>query len=91
MSAEQKYQFAEGDDDTPNIADDPRLALFAVSIARQQSAGFRLHLDCRQFACPYCGAAGFNSGWGSIDYTCGLSIVGGEDVAAPCGEKDIPK
>jgi hypothetical protein len=80
---DQTYQFARGDEAAPSLADDPRLALFAVSIARQQSAGFKLHLDCRQFACPDCGAAGFNSGWGSIDFTCGASVVG-EDFAEPC-------
>lgn len=80
------YRFAEDDGFTQNLAHDPRLALFAVCIASQQSAGFKTHLDLRQDKCPRCEGPGFNTGWGVYRFVCGAEVLNDEegDFAAPC-------
>ena len=55
---------------------DERVTLLAVSVARQQSAGFKNVIDLQQWECPDCGGPGFNSGWGVIDFVCGGELVG---------------
>lgn len=85
------FRFAEDAEGTTNLANDERLALFAVSISRQQMAGFGSYLDCRQVECPECGAPGFNSGWGFWAFACGGELLtDGESWDEPCGRQKDP-
>lgn len=80
-----EYNFLKADG-VPNLADDPRLSLFAVCVASQQSAGFKTTIDARQFECPICKAAGFNTGWGYTMYTCGSEVLSDGEISVSCKE-----
>lgn len=91
--SEITYQFLPLDDEESgsiNLADDPKLALLAVSIASQQSAGFKEYLDLREVHCPDCGAAGFNTGWGYWHFVCGAEILSDGEPSEPCGDPTRP-
>ena len=68
----------------PNLADDERLAMMASCVVNQQAAGFRNYIDLRQAACPDCGRAGFNTGWGFFKYVCGAEILSDGEVSEQC-------
>lgn len=88
-----EIQFAAGtqaDGWAKNLAEDKTTALLAACIVGQQSAGFGTAVDLRQAACPDCGSAGFNTGWGFFKHLCGAEVVNGEDggMSEPCGATD---
>lgn len=82
----ETYRFAKAEDGQVTLETDPRLGLFAVCIAHQQSAGFGNYIDAREFNCPECGAPGFNTGWGVIRYTCGAEYHSDGTPAERCQE-----
>lgn len=70
---------------TIQLADDARFALLANCLISQQQAGFKDVADLRQLHCPDCGAAGFNTGWGNWQFTCGASwLTDGEACDQSC-------
>jgi hypothetical protein len=83
----EAFRFAKDDPaDGTNLADDERLALFAVCIAHQQNAGFKTYIDARQVECPECNSPGFNTGWGYWAFTCGGELLSdGTCWSEPCG------
>lgn len=79
------YRFAEAEDDqVTDLSADERLALMAVCVASQQSAGFKAYIDIREARCPSCDKAGFNTGWGVWRFVCGAEIHADGEVAEWC-------
>jgi hypothetical protein len=83
--AETVYRFAPSSVGDTNLAQDERIALLAVCVASQQSAGFRDYIDLREAACPNCEAVGFNAGWGYWAFVCGAEILSDGEPCKPCG------
>lgn len=84
---EETYRFAEGgaaEGFASNYATDETIAMLAVCIAHQQSAGFKRYLDLRALECPNCRALGFNTGWGAWRFTCGAEVLSDGTSAEPC-------
>ncbi len=89
MPNDEEYRFAGLSKDNANagaknLATDPRLALLAVCIASQQSAGFKTYLDLREVPCRDCGASGFNTGWGYWRHECGAEFLSDGEESEPC-------
>lgn len=77
------YQFLKGE---TSLHTDERLALMAVCVATQQSAGFKRTIDIREWSCPSCRSPGFNTGLGYVRFTCGAEhTVGDDGLSTPCG------
>jgi hypothetical protein len=79
-----EIRFATDVGDCKNRKDDPRLALLAVCVHSQQSAGFKNYIDLREVECPTCEAPGFNTGWGYWRFTCGAETLTCGEPSAPC-------
>lgn len=89
MSEEVIYRFMKGVDGAPSLHADARLALMAVCVATQQSAGFGPVIDVREAKCPICRAPGFNTGWGVFRHTCGAEYHNDDEgtTAEPCPKR----
>lgn len=83
--ARKPFRFAADEAGAPSLHHDARLALLACCVATQQAAGFRDYIDLRQGECPDCKAAGFNTGWGVWQFTCGGEAFPDGEEATPCG------
>lgn len=89
---EHEIVFMRDHDEEPNLADDPKIALLAVCIVSQQSAGYRdkqgnAVVDLRQTSCPECSSPGFNTGFGFWRCVCGAELLPEGELSEPCQKK----
>lgn len=89
MADKTDFRFVASLAGTPNLADDPRLALMAACVANQQRAGFGSLIDIRQFTCPGCKSAGFNTGWGCVEFVCGAEAAD-DEMMTTCPQEAPP-
>lgn len=88
--ADGDVRFMKAEEGEPNLADDPRFALFATCVLSQHAAGFKDSdgtevVDARQISCPTCEAPGFNTGWGYWVCICGTELMPDGSMSEPCG------